>query len=66
MMLVWIALLIVWLAATVPDVRAVPLLFASVALVGLLPLVLFPFSKTVRAAIEFLMDGGGPDPVEAE
>jgi len=59
--LVWVALLIVWLAIDLPKVSVLPLTVASVILVGVLPLVLYPFSKTTWAAIDYLVFRSDPD-----
>jgi uncharacterized protein (DUF983 family) len=63
-MCVWIVLLIVWLALTLPDVKAVPLFVTSLALVGLLPVVLYPFAKTTWSAIDLLAWRAQPDYLE--
>lgn len=53
----WIALLVTWLAMTLPDVRWQPLLVTSMAVVILLPIILYPFTKTTWAAIDLLLHG---------
>ena len=60
----WIVMLIVWLALTLPDVKTVPLFAASLAVVGLLPVVLYPFAKTTWSAIDFLAWRLQPDYLE--
>jgi uncharacterized protein (DUF983 family) len=59
--LVWVVFLVVWLAIDLPDVRVLPLTVASVVLVGVLPLVLYPFSKTTWAAVDYLVFRSDPD-----
>ncbi len=64
--MLWIALLTGWLVVDLPDVRTVPLLVASLVLVGIFPLVFFPFSKTIWAALDFLIYRASPDYVARE
>jgi uncharacterized protein (DUF983 family) len=59
--LVWVAMLAVVLAFTVPDVPVVPLLVASVFVLAIVPLWFFPRSKALWAAIEFLVHRSDPD-----
>ena len=58
---VWVAILAVVLAFTVPDVPVVPLLVASVAVFVAMPLWFYPRSKTLWAAVEFLVQRSDPD-----
>jgi hypothetical protein len=46
---------------TVPDVPVVPLLIASVVVFVAVPLWFYPRSKTLWAAIEFLIERSDPD-----
>lgn len=55
---VWMVLLIVWLAVSAPHIELVPLIAASAALVTVLPMILYPFTKTTWAAIDLLLHGG--------
>jgi uncharacterized protein (DUF983 family) len=57
----WAVMLGVVLAATVPDVPVAPLLAASVAILVALPLWFYPRSKTLWAAVEFLVLRSDPD-----
>jgi hypothetical protein len=57
---VWMAMLSVVLAFTVPDVPVVPLLIASVAVFVAVPSWFYPRSKTLWAAIEFLVARSDP------
>lgn len=59
--LAWVVFLVVWLAIDLPKVRVLPLTVASVVLVGVLPLVLYPFSKTTWAAVDYLVFRADPD-----
>ena len=58
---VWIVMLALTLAFTVPNVPVVPLLIASVAVFVVVPLWFYPRSKTLWAAIEFLIERSDPD-----
>ena len=58
---VWVAMFAVVLVFTVPDVPVVPLLVASVVVLAIVPLWFFPHSKTLWAAIEFLVHRSDPD-----
>jgi hypothetical protein len=58
---VWIAMLAAVLALTVPDVPVGPLLAGSVIVLVGVPLWFYPRSKTLWAAIEFLVHRSDPD-----
>jgi hypothetical protein len=58
--MLWVALLVVWLVVDLPDIQTLPLMIASLALVGLFPLVFFPFSKTIWAAVDYLIYRSDP------
>ena len=58
---VWVAMLGVVLAFTVPDVPVVPLLAASLAVFVAVPLWFYPRSKTLWAAVEFLVERSDPE-----
>lgn len=58
---VWVAVLVVVLVLTVPDVPVTPLLISSVAVLVLVPLWFYPRSKTLWGAIEFLVARSDPD-----
>lgn len=60
-MVVWVAMLVVVLVFTVPDVPVAPLLIASVLVLVAMPLWFYPRSKTFWAAIEFLVARSDPD-----
>ncbi|HZD16718.1 MAG TPA: DUF983 domain-containing protein [Actinomycetota bacterium] len=57
----WLALLIAWLAIDLPEVNVAALLVSSLVLVTLLPLAFWPFSKTIWAALDFLVYRSSPD-----
>ncbi len=58
---VWLVLLAVWLALDLPDVHVLALTLTSLALVGLLPLLLYRPSKTIWAAVDYLVYRSSPD-----
>jgi uncharacterized protein (DUF983 family) len=57
----WVALFVAVLVFTVPDVPVGPLLVASVVVLVLMPLWFYPRSKTLWAAIEFLVARSEPE-----
>lgn len=57
----WIAVLVVGLAMTVPDVPIAPLTTASVAVLVVVPLWFYPRSKMLWAAVEYLVLRSEPD-----
>ena len=59
--LVWLAMFVVVLVYTVPDVPVAPLLIASVVVLVAVPLWFYPRSKTLWAAIEFLVARSEPE-----
>jgi Uncharacterized protein conserved in bacteria len=58
---VWVAMFVVVLVFTVPDVPVTPLLISSVVVLVLMPLWFYPRSKTFWAAIEFLVARSDPE-----
>jgi hypothetical protein len=60
-MAVWLAVLVGSLMATAPDVATGPLVVASVAIMVVMPLLLAPTSKSVWAAVEFLVLRADPN-----
>jgi uncharacterized protein (DUF983 family) len=58
--IVFFALLIGWMVATGGQVRLVPLVLASIAVVIVVPLLFYPFAKTIWAAIDFLIYRSDP------
>src|SRR5439155_10078089 len=63
--LAFIALLVGWLAVTLPDVQIVPLMIASVAVVVIVPILFFPFSKTIWVALDLLLHRVDPKDSES-
>jgi hypothetical protein len=60
-MAIWVAMLVVVLIATVPDVPVAPLVVASIAIMVAVPLIAYPNMKGVWAAVEFLVARSDPD-----
>lgn len=58
--LLFIALLVGWLVATLPDLEIVPLMVAGLAVAVGVPLAFYPFAKTIWAAIDLLMHDVNP------
>ena len=58
---VWLVVLGIWLAATVPDVPVGPMLVASAVLLVVVPLWFYPRSKGIWAAVEYLVLRADPD-----
>ena len=63
--LAFIGLLVGWLAVTLPDVRILPLMIASVAVVVIVPILFFPFSKTIWVALDLLLHRVDPKDSES-
>jgi uncharacterized protein (DUF983 family) len=59
--LTWVAFLVIWLLVDLPGVRVVPLTVASVVLVGLFPFAFYPVSKTLWAALDYMVFRSSPD-----
>ena len=57
----WVALLVIWLIVDLPDLHVAALTIASIALAVLVPLVFWPFSKTIWAAVDYLIYRTSPD-----
>jgi uncharacterized protein (DUF983 family) len=57
----WVALLVVWLIVDLPDLHVAALTIASIAVAVLVPLLFWPFSKTIWAAVDYLVYRSGPD-----
>ena len=57
----WVAMFVVVLFFTVPDVPVAPLMIASVVVLVVVPLWFYPRSKTIWAAIEFLVARSEPE-----
>jgi len=63
--LAFIGLLVGWLAVTLPDVQIVPLMIASLAVVVIVPILFFPFSKTIWVALDLLLHRVDPKDSES-
>lgn len=59
--LVWVTLLVVWLVIDLPDLQVAALTIASIAVAALFPLLFWPFSKTIWAGVDYLVDRTSPD-----
>lgn len=53
--ILFISILIMWVARTAPDVPVFPLLMVTLGVVTASILLFFPFSKTVWAAIDLIL-----------
>lgn len=58
--LAWLAMLIVWLAVDLPDVHVLALTLASIGVAIVVPLVFWPFSKSIWAAVDYLVVRSDP------
>jgi uncharacterized protein (DUF983 family) len=58
---VWLVVLAIVVALTVPDVPVVPLLAISAVILILVPLWFYPRSRMLWAAVEFLVHRSDPD-----
>jgi len=50
-----IGLLVAWLAVTLPDVHVLPLTVAGVVVAVAVPILFFPFSKTIWVAVDLIL-----------
>ena len=57
----WLVLLVVWLLVDLPDLHVGALTVASIAVAGLVPLLFWPFSKTIWASVDYLVYRSSPD-----
>jgi len=58
---VWLVVLVVWLAMDLPDLHVPALTITSIAIAALVPLLFWPFSKTIWASVDFLIYRTSPD-----
>ena len=58
---IWLVVLIVGVALTVPDVPVLPLMGVSAAVLIFVPLWFYPRSKLLWAAVEFIVLRADPD-----
>ena len=58
---VWVIVLIGWLVLDLPDLHVPALTITSIAIAALLPLLFWPFSKTIWASVDFVVYRTSPD-----
>lgn len=58
---IWVVVLVVWLALDLPDVHVAALTIVSLAIAGLVPLLFFPFAKTIWTAVDYLVYRSTPE-----
>jgi hypothetical protein len=58
---VWLVLLVTWLAIDLPDVHVVALAVTSIGVAIAVPLLFWPYSKSVWAAVDYLVYRTDPD-----
>jgi hypothetical protein len=63
---VWLVLLVVWLIVDLPDVHVAELTTASIAVAIVVPLLFWPFSKSIWAAVDYLVYRSDPGYASAE
>jgi uncharacterized protein (DUF983 family) len=59
--IVWLVMLVVWLVVDLPDLHVPALTITSIAIALLVPLLFWPFSKTVWASVDYLIYRTSPD-----
>lgn len=59
--IVWAAVLIVWLVIDLPDVNVLWLTITSIGVAIVVPLLFWPFSKTIWAAVDYLVYRTDPE-----
>jgi uncharacterized protein (DUF983 family) len=57
----WVALLVVWLIVDLPDLHVAALTIASIGVAVVVPLLFWPFSKTIWASVDYLIYRTSPD-----
>ena len=58
---VWLIVLVGWLVLDLPDLHVPALTITSIAIAAFVPLVFWPFSKTIWASVDFLIYRTSPD-----
>ena len=58
---VWLFVFVTWLVLDLPEVHVTALTMVSLAIAGLVPLLFFPFAKTLWAAIDYLVYRASPE-----
>jgi uncharacterized protein (DUF983 family) len=64
--LAWLVLLVTWLVVDLPDVDVLALTVASIGVAVVVPLAFWPFSKSIWAAIDYLVYRTDPAYASAE
>jgi hypothetical protein len=64
--MIWAALLVVWLIVDLPDVHVAELTMASIAVAIVVPLLFWPFSKSIWASVDYLVYRADPGYASAE
>jgi len=59
--LVWLVVLVAWLILDLPDLHVPALTITSIAIAALVPLLFWPFSKTIWASVDYLIYRTSPD-----
>ena len=59
--IVWVGLLVIWLIVDLPDLHVAALTIASIAVAVIVPLLFWPFSKTIWASVDYLIYRTSPD-----
>ena len=62
----WLVLLVVWLVVDLPDVHVAQLTMVSIAVAVVVPLLFWPISKSIWAAVDFLVYRTDPSYASAE
>jgi uncharacterized protein (DUF983 family) len=57
---VWVAVMIAWLVVDLPDVEVLALTLTSIGVAILVPLLFWPFSKSIWAAVDYLVYRSDP------
>jgi len=57
----WLVVFVTWLALDLPEVHVAALTLVSLAIAGLVPLLFFPFAKTIWAAVDHLVYRSSPE-----
>ncbi|MGH2635990.1 MAG: DUF983 domain-containing protein [Actinomycetota bacterium] len=63
---VWVAVLVVWLVLDLPNVHVLQLTIVSIATAIVVPLLFWPFSKSIWAAVDYLVYRTDPDYASSE
>jgi hypothetical protein len=58
---VWLVVFVTWLVLDLPEVHVAALTIVSLAIAGLVPLLFFPFAKTIWAAVDYLVYRSSPE-----